>query len=287
VTTAIEHHAVLEACHLLGQRGWTVTYVPVDGQGIVDPDDVRRSLRPDTVLVSVMAANNEIGTLQPVAEIGRLTRERNIPFHTDATQMIGAAPVAVDDLHVDLLSMSAHKRYGPKGVGALFVRTGTPMVAVQRGGSHERGRRGGTENVPGIVGLGAALRIAGEVMEDEHARLTAFRDRLIREALEMPGAHLNGDPVRRLSNNVNLSFDQTDSQSLVLGLDLHGVASSSGSACTSGSMEPSHVLVALGLSPERASAAVRLTLGRGTTDAEITYALGALRDVVARIGRAA
>ncbi|TMJ09898.1 MAG: cysteine desulfurase [Bacillati bacterium ANGP1] len=287
VTTAIEHHAVLEACHLLGQRGWTVTYVPVDGQGIVDPDDVRRSLRPDTVLVSVMAANNEIGTLQPVAEIGRLTRERNIPFHTDATQMIGAAPVAVDDLHVDLLSMSAHKRYGPKGVGALFVRTGTPVVAVQRGGSHERGRRGGTENVPGIVGLGAALRIAGEVMEDEHARLTAFRDRLIREALEMPGAHLNGDPVRRLSNNVNLSFDQTDSQSLVLGLDLHGVASSSGSACTSGSMEPSHVLVALGLSQERASAAVRLTLGRGTTDAEITYAIGALRDVVARIGRAA
>jgi len=287
VTTAIEHHAVLEACHLLGQRGWTVTYVPVDEQGIVDPDDVRRSLRPDTVLVSVMAANNEIGTLQPVAEIGRLTRERNIPFHTDATQLVGAAPVGVDDLQVDLLSMSAHKRYGPKGVGALFVRTGTPVVPVQRGGSHERGRRGGTENVPGIVGLGAALRIALEVMEGEHSRLTALRDRLIREALEMPGAHLNGDPVRRLSNNVNLSFDQTDSQSLVLGLDLHGVASSSGSACTSGSMEPSHVLVALGLPQERASAAVRLTLGRGTTDSEITYAIGALRDVVARIGRAA
>ena len=287
VTTAIEHHAVLEACHLLEQRGWTVTYVPVDEQGIVDPDDVRRSLRPDTVLVSVMAANNEIGTLQPVAEIGRLTRERNIPFHTDATQLVGAAPVGVDDLQVDLLSMSAHKRYGPKGVGALFVRTGTPVVPVQRGGSHERGRRGGTENVPGIVGLGAALRIALEVMEGEHSRLTALRDRLIREALEMPGAHLNGDPVRRLSNNVNLSFDQTDSQSLVLGLDLHGVASSSGSACTSGSMEPSHVLVALGLPQERASAAVRLTLGRGTTDSEITYAIGALRDVVARIGRAA
>jgi len=287
VTTAIEHHAVLEACHLLEQRGWTVTYVPVDEQGIVDPDDVRRSLRPDTVLVSVMAANNEIGTLQPVAEIGRFTRERNIPFHTDATQLVGAAPVGVDDLQVDLLSMSAHKRYGPKGVGALFVRTGTPVVPVQRGGSHERGRRGGTENVPGIVGLGAALRIAIEVMEGEHSRLTALRDRLIREALEMPGAHLNGDPVRRLSNNVNLSFDQTDSQSLVLGLDLHGVASSSGSACTSGSMEPSHVLVALGLPQERASAAVRLTLGRGTTDSEITYAIGALRDVVARIGRAA
>ena len=194
VTTAIEHHAVLEACHLLEQRGWTVTYVPVDGRGIVDPDDVRRSLRPDTVLVSVMAANNEIGTLQPVTEIGRFTRERNIPFHTDATQLVGAAPVGVDDLHVDLLSMSAHKRYGPKGVGALFVRTGTRVASVQRGGSHERGLRGGTENVPGIVGLGAALRIALEVMEDEQARLTALRDRLIRETLEMPGPTSMGIP---------------------------------------------------------------------------------------------
>jgi cysteine desulfurase len=287
VTTAIEHHAVLEACHFLEQRGWAVTYIPVDGQGIVDPDDVRRAVRQDTVLVSVMAANNEIGTLQPVAEIGRFTRERKIPFHTDATQLVGAAPVGVDDLGVDLLSMSAHKRYGPKGVGALFVRTGTSLAPVQRGGSHERGRRGGTENVPGIVGLGAALRIAVEVMEDERARLTPLRDRMIRTALELPGAHLNGDPVRRLPNNVNLSFDHTDSQSLVMGLDLQGVASSSGSACTSGSMEPSHVLVALGLPQERAAAAVRLTLGRGTTDAEITYAIGALRDVVARIGRAA
>jgi len=287
VTTAIEHHAVLEVCHFLQARGCSVTYLPVDARGIVDPDDVRRALRPDTVLVSVMAANNEIGTLQPVAEIGLLTRERSIPFHTDATQLVGAAPVAVDDLHVDLLSMSAHKRYGPKGVGALYVRTGTPLAPVQRGGSHERGRRGGTENVPGIVGLGAALRIALEEMEGERVRLTALRDRLMREALGLPGAHLNGDPVQRLPNNVNLSFDDTDSQSLVMGLDLHGVASSSGSACTSGSMEPSHVLVALGLPPARATAAVRLTLGRGTTDAEITYALGALRDVVARLRRAA
>ncbi|HYM90303.1 MAG TPA: cysteine desulfurase family protein [bacterium] len=287
VTTAIEHHAVLEVCHFLEARGCSVTYVPVDGRGIVDPDDVRRALRPDTVLVSVMAANNEIGTLQPVAEIGLLTRERSIPFHTDATQLVGAAPVDVDDLHVDLLSMSAHKRYGPKGVGALYVRTGTPLAPVQRGGSHERGRRGGTENVPGIVGLGAALRIALEEMEGERVQLTALRDRLVREALGLPGAHLNGDPVQRLPNNVNLSFDDTDSQSLVMGLDLHGVASSSGSACTSGSMEPSHVLVALGLPPARATAAVRLTLGRGTTDAEITCALGALRDVVARLRRAA
>ncbi len=287
VTTAIEHHAVLESCHALERRGWTVTYLPVDTRGIVDPDDVRQALRPDTVLISVMAANNEIGTLQPVAEIGRLARERNIPFHTDATQLVGAAPVHVDEIQVDLLSMSAHKRYGPKGVGALYVRTGTPLSPMQRGGSHERGRRGGTENVPGIVGLGAALRIALDEMKQEHERLRGLRDRLIREALMIPGAHLNGDPALRLANNVNLSFDGTDSQSLVMGLDLHGVAASSGSACTSGSMEPSHVLVALGIPPERGAAAVRLTLGRGTTDAEITDALDALRDVVRGLQRAA
>ena len=287
VTTAIEHHAVLESCHALERRGCTVTYLPVDTRGIVDPDDVRKALRPDTVLISVMAANNEIGTLQPVVEIGGLARERNIPFHTDATQLVGAAPVHVDEIQVDLLSMSAHKRYGPKGVGALYVRTGTPLSPMQRGGSHERGRRGGTENVPGIVGLGAALRIALDEMEQEDERLRGLRDRLIREALMIPGAHLNGDPALRLANNVNLSFDGTDSQSLVMGLDLHGVAASSGSACTSGSMEPSHVLVALGIPPERAAAAVRLTLGRGTTDAEITDALDALRDVVRGLQRAA
>jgi cysteine desulfurase len=287
VTTAIEHHAILEACHFLEGRGYTVTVVPVDARGIVDPDDVRRALREDTVLVSVMAANNEIGTLQPVAEIGRIARERGIPCHSDATQLVGAAPVNVADLYVDLLSMSGHKRYGPKGVGALYVRTGTPLAPLQRGGSHERGRRGGTENVPGIVGLGAALRMAIDEMETERTRLLALRDRLIHDALALQGAHLNGDPVLRLPNNVNLSFDRTDSQSLVMGLDLRGVASSAGSACSSGAIEASHVLVALGLPPERAAGAVRLTLGRGTTEADITYALEAIRDVVGRLQRAA
>ncbi len=287
ITSAIEHHAVLEACRFLETRGYAVTYVPVDGRGIVDPDEVRTALRPDTVLISIMAANNEIGTLQPIAEIGRLARERRIPFHSDATQMVGTLPVQVDEVSVDLLSMSAHKRYGPKGVGALYVRTGTPLHAVQRGGSHERGRRGGTENVPGIVGFGAALRIAGEVMEDEGGRLAVLRDRIIREGLTLSGASLNGDPDRRLPNNVNLSFEGTDSQSLVIGLDLHGVAVSSGSACTSGSLEPSHVLAALGLAPTRAAAAVRLTLGRGTSEADVRYALDALRDVVTRLRRAA
>lgn len=287
VTSAIEHHAVLEACRALEAEGYEVTYLPVDGRGLVDPDDVRRALRPDTVLVSVMAANNEIGTLQPVAEIGRIARERGVPFHTDATQVVGALPVHVDDLCADLLSMSAHKRYGPKGVGALYVRTGAPLRRIQHGGSHERGRRGGTENVPGIVGFGAALRIACEEMDAERARLVALRDRMIREALAIPGAHLNGDPARRLPNNVHLSFEGTDSQSLVIGLDLHGVAASSGSACTSGSLEPSHVLVALGLPAELAAGAVRLTLGRGTTEAEVAAALAALREVVAGLRRAA
>jgi cysteine desulfurase len=287
VTTAIEHHAILESCHVLEQRGYAVTYVPVDGRGIVDPDDIRRALRQDTVLISVMGANNEIGTLQPLAEIGRVARERKIPFHSDATQLVGAGPVNVDALGVDLLSLSAHKRYGPKGVGALYLRRGTPLVPVQRGGGHERGWRGGTENVPGIVGLGKALQIAVDGMVEESARLTALRDRLIRDALALPGAHLNGDAVQRLPNNVNVSFDGTDSQSLVMSLDLHGVAVSAGSACSSGSIEPSHVLTALGIPAERATAAVRLTLGRGTTDAEVAYAAQALRDVVTRLRQAA
>ena len=287
VTTAIEHHAILETCHFLESRGYAVTTVPVDGRGILDPEEVRRALRPDTVLVSLMAANNEIGTLQPIAEVGTMCRERRIPFHSDATQLVGAAPVNVDDLNVDLLSMSAHKRYGPKGVGALYIRPGTPLAPIQRGGSHERGRRGGTENVPGIVGFGAALRIAAQEMDAERARLTPLRDRLIREALHLPSAHLNGDPVQRLPNNVNLSFEGTDSQSLVMGLDLRGVAASSGSACTSGSIEPSHVIAALGLPPHLAAGAVRLTLGRGTTDTEVTYALDALREVVTRLRQAA
>jgi cysteine desulfurase len=234
-----------------------------------------------------MAANNEIGTLQPIAEIGAIARERGIPFHTDATQWVGALPARVDELRVDLLSLSAHKRYGPKGVGALYVRTGTPLVPLQRGGGHERGRRGGTENVPGIVGLGAALRIAGEAMEEEAERMTALRDRLIQEALGIPGVVLNGDPARRLPNNVNVSVEGTDSQSLVIGLDLAGVAVSAGAACSSGTLEASHVLTALGVPDERAMSAIRLTLGRPSTVADVDGAVGALRAVVARLRRAA
>lgn len=287
VTSGIEHHAVLEACRFLEGRGWAVTYVPVDGGGVVDPDDLRQALRPDTVLVSVMAANNEVGSLQPLAEIGRLTRERGIPFHTDATQMAGALPMSVGESDVDLLSLSGHKRYGPKGVGALYVRAGTPLARVQHGGDHERGRRGGTENVAGIVGLGAALGLAADEMADEVIRVTALRDRLIAGALAIPGAHLNGARTPRLPNNVNVSFDGTDGQSLVIGLDLHGVAASSGAACSAGSLDPSHVLLALGLPPELAAGAVRLTVGRHTTEADVDYAIGALRRVVASVRQGA
>ena len=287
VTSGIEHHAVLEACRFLESRGYTVTYVPVDGAGLVDPDDVRQALRADTVLVSIMAANNEIGTLQPLAEIGRLTRERGIPFHSDATQMAGALPMSVGQLGVDLLSVSGHKRYGPKGAGALYVRNGTPLVRVQHGGDHERGRRGGTENVAGIVGLGAAFELAAEGMAEEASRTTALRDRLIEGALAIPGARLNGAREPRLPNNVNLSFEGTDGQSLVIGLDLQGVAGSSGSACSAGSLEPSHVLLALGLPPELAAAVVRLTLGRSTTEADVDYAIAALGRVVAAVRQAA
>jgi cysteine desulfurase len=287
VTSGIEHHAVLEACRFLEGRGWAVTYVPVDGGGVVDPDDLRQALRPDTVLVSIMAANNEVGSLQPLAEIGRLTRERGIPFHTDATQMAGALPMSVGESDVDLLSLSGHKRYGPKGVGALYVRAGTLLARVQHGGDHERGRRGGTENVAGIVGLGAALGLAADEMADEVVRVTALRDRLIAGALAIPGAHLNGARTPRLPNNVNVSFDGTDGQSLVIGLDLHGVAASSGSACSAGSLDPSHVLLALGLPPELAAGAVRLTVGRHTTEADADYAIGALRRVVASVRQGA
>jgi cysteine desulfurase len=287
ITSAIEHHAIHEACHFLQERGYELTVVPVGEAGIVDPDDIRRAVRPDTSLISIMAANNEIGTLQPLAEIGTIARAHGVPFHTDATQWVGALPARVDDLRVDLLSLSGHKRYGPKGVGALYVRTGTPLVPLQRGGGHERGRRGGTENVTGIVGLGAALRIAGVEMDDEAERLTALRDRLIAGALAIPGVALNGDAVRRLPNNVNLSVEGTDSQSLVIALDLHGVAVSAGSACSSGTLEASHVLTALGVPAERAMSAVRLTLGRPTTAAEVDEALARLRTVVAQLREAA
>lgn len=283
ITTQVEHHAVLEPCRFLESRSWAVTYLPVDRFGRVDPDDVARAIRDDTVLISVMHANNEIGTIEPVAEIGRLARERGILMHTDAAQTAGILPVDVNALAVDLLSISAHKRYGPKGVGALYLRTGARVSRILHGGAHERHRRAGTENVPAIVGLGEALRLAQETVHEEAPRLSALRDRLADGLGAIEGAHLNGHPTDRLPGTVNVSFEGTDSESLLMALDFRGVAASSGSACTSGSLEPSHVLSAIGLPSDVAKGTVRFSLGRATTDDEVAYLLQIVPDIVAHL----
>ncbi|MBI3998926.1 MAG: IscS subfamily cysteine desulfurase [Armatimonadetes bacterium] len=287
ITAATEHHAVLEPCRWLEAHGVSVTVLPVDRHGIVDPDAVRRAIRPETVLVSVMHGNNEIGTLGPVAEIAAIAREHGVPFHTDATQSAGIVPIDVKALGVDLLSLSAHKRYGPKGIGALYVRTGVQIEPFQHGGSQERGRRGGTENVPAIVGFGEAARIALASMADEAARLAGLRERLSAGLAAIDGARLNGHPTRRLPGIVNASFAASDSESLLLALDLEGIAASSGSACTSGSLEPSHVIAALGVPPSFAAGTLRFSLGRWTTLEEIDAMLEALPRILATIRRAA
>jgi cysteine desulfurase len=283
VVSAVEHHAVLEPARWLGERGWEVTVVRVDRYGRVDPEDVRRAVCDDTVLVSVMHSNNEIGTLQPVGEIARIAKERGAFVHTDATQSLGAIPLQVDDLGVDLLSASAHKRYGPKGVGLLYIRKGTRIAPLLRGGSHERGRRAGTENVPGIVGFARAIEIAVAERDDEQARVAALRDRLVGGLGEIEEATYNGHPAERLGNNANVSFLGTESESLLMALDMRGIAASSGSACTSGSLEPSHVLSAIGLAPEVAIGTVRFTLGRWTTAEEIDETIQAMREIVPQL----
>ncbi len=283
VISAIEHHAVLEPARFLETRGFAVTLLPVDGLGRIDPDAVRRALRPDTILVSIMHSNNEIGTRQPVAEIGQITRDAGVLFHGDAAQSLGIVPLDVQALGVDLLSLSAHKRYGPKGVGALYIRKGTPLVRYLHGGSHERNRRAGTLNVPGIVGFGEAVRLALAGMGGEAARLTDLRDRMIAGLLALDGVRLNGPPSERLPGNVNVSFRGADSESLLLALDLQGVAASSGSACTSGSLEPSHVLAAIGLDPETAAGTLRFSLGRWTTREEVDEVLAILPAVVDQV----
>lgn len=283
VISAVEHHAVLEPARWLGERGWEVTLLPVDRCGRVDPDDVRRAVRDDTVLVSVMHSNNEIGTLQPVAEIARIARERGAFLHTDATQSFGAIPLNVEALGVDLLSASAHKRYGPKGVGLLYIRKGTRIGPLLRGGAHERGRRAGTEDVPGVVGFARAIEIALAERETEQARVATLRDRLVEGLREIGETTYNGHPTERLANNANVSFLGTESESLLMALDMRGIAASSGSACTSGSLEPSHVLSAIGLAPEVAIGTVRFTLGRWTTSEEIDATIEAMREIVPQL----
>ena len=284
VTSAVEHHAVLRSVQALEKAGFEATYVPVDGHGMVDPDDVRRALRSDTIVVSIMHANSEVGTIQPVGAIGRLTREREIPFHVDAVQTFGKLPLDLDALGIDLLSFSSHKIYGPKGIAGLYIRKGTRMVSVQHGGEHERRRRAGTENVPGIVGLGRAVEVRARDMAAEETRVRELRDRLW-AGLErrVPEIRLNGHPTERLPGTCNVCFRHIESESIVLGLDLKGVAVSAGSACTSGSIEPSHVLVAMGMPLDWAMGAVRCSLGRTTTAEDVDYVLDCVEPLAGKL----
>jgi len=284
ITSKIEHHAVLRAAEWLETQGFAVTYVGVDEYGMVDPDDVKRAIRPDTIGISIMHANSEIGTIQPIAAIGRLARERGIPFHVDAVQTFGKLEFDVDAVGIDLLSFSSHKIYGPKGIAGLYIRKGTKMVSVQHGGEHERRRRAGTENVPGIVGFGKAVEIRGRDMKDEHARLTALRDRLWDGiSARVPEVRLNGHPTERLPGTANLGYRGVESESIVLGLDLKGIGVSAGSACTSGSVEPSYVLVAMGVPLEWAMGAVRHSLGRSTTAEDIDYVVESVEPIVRKL----
>jgi cysteine desulfurase len=284
ITTAVEHHAVLHACEYLEQDGFEITLLPVDGQGAIQIDDLRAALRCDTVLVSVMYANNEVGTIQPVAEAGAICRERGVPFHVDAVQAAGALPLNVRDLNVDLMTIAAHKFYGPKGVGMLYVRRGTPLLPQINGGAQERRRRAGTEKVAAIVGMAEALQLAESQRGVYVEHCGHLRDRLQQAILaRVPFTHVNGDQARRLPNILNVSFDYIEGESVLLLLDQHGIAASSGSACTSGSLEASHVLLAMGLDHERALGSVRFSLGRGTTEDEIDSVIEVLPGLIEQL----
>jgi cysteine desulfurase len=281
ITSAIEHHAVLNACQALEKQGVAVTYLSVGREGVVEPEDVRCALRPDTVLITVMHANNELGTVQPLEEVGRIAAEADVLFHTDAVQSAGKLPINVEQLGVDLLSISGHKLYGPKGVGALYVRKGTRLRPILFGGHHERDRRPGTENVAGIVGLGAAAEFARRHLADESARVSALRGRLEAGLLErIPQARVNGSRAHRTPNTANITFSFVEGEALVIALDLKGVSCSTGAACSSGAVEPSHVLTAIGLPPEEARASLRFSLGRANTAEDVDFALAVIPGVV-------
>ncbi len=284
ITTAIEHHAITEPCKFLEKRGFQVSYVGVDKQGLVSPDDIKKAITDKTILISVMHANNEIGTIQPLAGIADIARGKGISFHTDAVQTVGHIPVNVDDLGVDLLSLSAHKFYGPKGVGVLYIRKGTRIERFLHGGDQERGRRASTQNTPGIVGLGKAIELCRKKMEAESKYQIQLRDKLIRAIPEkISDAYLNGSPLKRLPNNVNFSFKYIEGESILLNLDILGIAASTGSACTSSSLEPSQVLLAIGLSHEIAHGSLRITIGRWTAEEDIEYLLEHLPKIVEKL----
>jgi cysteine desulfurase len=284
ITSAIEHHAILHTCEYLEKQGFTITYLPVDEYGMVSIEELKNAITDKTILISIMFANNEVGTIQPVQKIGQLARKKGIYFHTDAVQAVGSYPIDVKELNIDLLSFSAHKFHGPKGIGGLYVRKGVRIEAIQHGGAHERNMRAGTENVPGIVGLGKAAEVAQNEMDKKIAHITALRDKLIKGVMEViPHTKLNGHPTERLPGSANFSFLFLEGESLLLNLDLKGIAASSGSACTSGSLDPSHVLLAMGLTHEVAHGSLRLTLGRGNTEAEVDYCLEVLPEIVERL----
>ena len=284
ITSAIEHHAIIEPLKFLEKKGFKITYLKVDKDGLVSPQELKDTITDKTILVSIMQANNEIGTLEPIAELGKIVKEKGIYFHTDAVQTIGHIPVNVDELNVNLLSLSAHKFYGPKGVGALYVRKGTRLETFMRGGDQERGRRGSTYNTTGIVGLGKAIELCQKNMKNEIKLQSALRDKLIKEIpSRIPEVRLNGHPEKRLPNNVNFSIKYIEGESMLLNLDLLGIACSTGSACTSSSLEPSHVLLAIGLDHETAHGSLRITLGRWTKESEIDYFLEKLPLVVQKL----
>lgn len=284
ITSTIEHPAILNTCAYLEKEGFDVTYVPADSDGIIDMDELKKAIRDDTILISVMHANNEIGTIQPISDISKLAKEKSIYLHTDAVQSFGKIAVNVDELGVDMLSMSSHKIYGPKGVGALYVRKGTPLQALAHGGSHERSMRAGTENISGIVGFAKAVALADERLVDDEKHMTQLRDSLIGKVMDsIDDVELSGHPTNRLPNNVNLRFSFIEGESMLLFLDMKGIAISTGSACSSKSLEPSHVLTAIGLRPEDSHGSLRITLGKDNTQEEVDYVVDALVEVVGRL----
>ena len=284
ITSRIEHHAVLHTCAYLEKRGYEVTYLDVDENGLVDPRKVEEAIRPDTILISIMAANNEIGTIQPIREIGEIAHAHGVLFHTDAVQAFAQIPINVDECHIDMLSASGHKLNGPKGIGFLYIRKGVKIRSFIHGGAQERKRRAGTENVPGIAGLGKAVELAAATMEERAAKETELRDYAIsRIEKEIPYCRLNGDRVKRLPNNINFSFRFIEGESMLIKLDFKGICASSGSACTSGSLDPSHVLLAIGLPHEIAHGSLRMTLGADTTKEDIDYTVDCLKEIVEEI----
>lgn len=284
ITSKIEHHAILHTCEWLEKNGFEVTYLDVDEFGVVKLEELKKAIRPDTILISIMFANNEIGTIEPVAEIGKIAKEHGVLFHTDAVQAFGQVPIDVDELNIDMLSSSGHKLNGPKGIGFLYIRGGIKIRSFLHGGAQERKRRAGTENVPGIVGFGKAVELALATMEERTARERELRDHLIERVLkEIPFARVNGDRKNRLPNNVNICFQFVEGESLLIMLDMKGICGSSGSACTSGSLDPSHVLLAIGLPHEIAHGSLRLTLGGDTTREDIDYTVDAIKEIVTQL----